>query len=329
MSIDSATVNTGIPPLLESALDSAGLSDWDDALSLWLRDALATGANTDEIVEALVAAGRPALLSAMATALARRGMYLTRQPDERLIVRSGMGTPDAAHAGVHTLPYDNRMPSPIRKVVSLSSPQIVVYDNFINDEEIQYLKAAVHGRLERSSVVGDGRGQVVGNRTSAGAFIEAGSHPILRRLEKRIEQVCGWPVIHGEAMQVLHYTGVEEYQPHFDFFEPQNPAEEKMYAEQGNRVGTMLLYMNDVEEGGSTYFPKLDLAVHPRKGAALWFAYLDNIVQDAVPDYRTEHAGLPMVSGTKWIATKWVRAKPFPAYPMSSIGMRQAPPPGY
>lgn len=78
-------------------------------------------------------------------------------------------------------------------------------------------------------------------------------------------------------------------------------------ATSGQRVGTLILYLADVEEGGATYLPTLDMAVHPRRGMALWFDYCDN----GKTDPRSLHGGTPIIRGEKWIATKWFRERPF------------------
>ena len=48
------------------------------------------------------------------------------------------------------------------------------------------------------------------------------------------------------------------------------------------------MYLNDVEEGGETYFPKLNLSVHPRKGMAVYFEYF---YQDQSLNELTLHGG--------------------------------------
>jgi prolyl 4-hydroxylase len=57
-----------------------------------------------------------------------------------------------------------------------------------------------------------------------------------------------------------------------------------------------------VEAGGSTVFPDLGVAVKPEKGAcAVWY----NLLRSGEGDFRTIHAGCPVLTGMKWIATKW------------------------
>lgn len=51
---------------------------------------------------------------------------------------------------------------------------------------------------------------------------------------------------------------------------------------------TLFLYLNDVEEGGGTHFPLLDITVQPKKGSALlWPSVVDADVEQK--DFRTDH----------------------------------------
>lgn len=55
--------------------------------------------------------------------------------------------------------------------------------------------------------------------------------------------------------------------------------------------------VSDVELGGATVFPDLNLTVYPRKGsAAFWF----NLHKNGEGDSRTLHAACPVLAGTKW-----------------------------
>jgi prolyl 4-hydroxylase len=66
------------------------------------------------------------------------------------------------------------------------------------------------------------------------------------------------------------------------------------------------MYLNDVEEGGETYFPKLNFSVAPKKGMAVYFEYFyDNHHLNEL----TLHGGSPIIDGEKWAATQWMRRK--------------------
>jgi prolyl 4-hydroxylase len=68
------------------------------------------------------------------------------------------------------------------------------------------------------------------------------------------------------------------------------------------------MYLNDVEEGGDTYFYKLDMSVKPKTGRTIvWW----NLKDDGTRDESTYHEGRPVQNGCKYIETKWIRAGTF------------------
>lgn len=69
--------------------------------------------------------------------------------------------------------------------------------------------------------------------------------------------------------------------------------------ECGVRIITVFLYLNDVEAGGGTDFPDLDLTVMPKRGSALiWPSVLDS--DPNKKDGRTDHQALPVEQGIKY-----------------------------
>ena len=115
-----------------------------------------------------------------------------------------------------------------------------------------------------------------------------------------------WPIENGEGIQILHYPVGGEYRPHFDYFPPRDPGSQTHLANGGQRVSTLVMYLNDVEQGGETNFPTLQLSVSPKKGAAAYFEYANSLNQ---VDPLSLHAGMPVLAGEKWIATKWMRQR--------------------
>ena len=69
-----------------------------------------------------------------------------------------------------------------------------------------------------------------------------------------------------------------------------------------------MIYLNNPVAGGGTGFPRIGLEIAPVKGNAVLFSYL---LPDGTLDERTLHAGLPVIEGEKWIATKWLRERPY------------------
>ena len=76
----------------------------------------------------------------------------------------------------------------------------------------------------------------------------------------------------------------------------------------GKRVYTFFIYLNDVEEGGETHFPKLNISFEPQQGTAIFWHNLTADRSKAHPN--SQHAGMPPVKGVKWAINVWIREHP-------------------
>lgn len=101
----------------------------------------------------------------------------------------------------------------------------------------------------------------------------------------------------NELMQVHLYNPGQVCDPHHDYYEPTNYSIKRF----GQRVATLLFYLNDVAGGGHTSFPRLDLKIAPKKGDVVLF---HNVTKNGEVDPRTLHAGDAIESGEKWVAIK-------------------------
>lgn len=195
----------------------------------------------------------------------------------------------------------------VRVTVSTDGPIVRVLEGLLTGEECDQLIAQAKPRLQRSLTVDvDGRYQTDERRTSVGMFFEIGETPLVNTIEHRIADLLGVPVSHGEGLQILHYLPGQEYEPHFDWFDPTQPGFNAVTARGGQRMASVVMYLNTPEEGGGTGFPAIGLTVTAMRGSAVYFAY-------DTGDQSSLHAGLPVIRGEKWIATKWLRERPYQA----------------
>ncbi|UUZ71610.1 2OG-Fe(II) oxygenase [Polaromonas sp. P1(28)-8] len=190
----------------------------------------------------------------------------------------------------------------------LQLPDLVVFGNLLSDSECEALMEAARPRLARSLTVNIKTGGEERNRdrTSQGMFFARGENPLVQRVEARIARLVGWPVDRGEGLQVLRYRQGAQYKPHYDYFDPAEPGTPAILQRGGQRVATLIMYLNEPEQGGATVFPDIGLQVTPRRGTAVFFSY-----PAANPASLTRHGGEPVKAGEKWIATKWLREREF------------------
>lgn len=184
----------------------------------------------------------------------------------------------------------------IEILAKYDEPLVVVFGSVLDDAECEALIELSREKLQRSKI-GSTR-EVNDIRTSSGAFLTDVHDDVITTVENRIASLIGIPVQHGEGLHILNYKPGQEYKEHFDYF----AATSKSAA--NNRICTVILYLNDVEEGGETYFPKLNLSVMPKKGSAVYFEYF---YTNQELNELTLHGGAPVVKGEKWIATQWIR----------------------
>ena len=193
-------------------------------------------------------------------------------------------------------------------LMSMKHPRVLVLGGFMSDQECDQVIALAGPRMARSETVDNltGGSEVNVARTSRGMFFERGETGVIDRIEKRIAALLNWPVQNGEGLQVLHYQPGAEYKPHYDYFDPVHPGSATILKRGGQRVGTLLMYLNTPKKGGGTVFPDVGLEVAPIKGNACYFSY-----DRAHVNTKSLHGGAPVIEGEKWVATKWLREREF------------------
>lgn len=185
---------------------------------------------------------------------------------------------------------------PIREVVNVS-PEIVLLGRLLAPEECRYLIERAEPTLEPSFVEDPTTGQRIPHpvRTSYGtSFGPAIEDLVVNRINRRIAAATGTRYDAGEPLHMLRYSPGQEYRPHVD----------TLPGEPNQRIWTALVYLNDGYRGGETDFPDLGITIGGAMGDALVFR---NVDEQGRPDPRTRHAGLPVVQGVKWLATRWIR----------------------
>jgi len=201
-------------------------------------------------------------------------------------------------------------------------PAIAVLGNVFSAEECAELIELSRPRLVPSTIVNpySGENEVTTDRTSFGMFFGLRESAFIARLDERVSELMNLPLENGEGFQVLRYPEGAETTAHFDFLQATNDANRASIARSGQRVSTLIVYLNDVASGGETVFPKLGLSVVPQRGNAVYFEYCNSLSQ---VDHLSLHAGNPVLGGEKWVATKWMRERRFiSASAAGSEGMR-------
>ena len=182
--------------------------------------------------------------------------------------------------------------------------------NVLDADECRTLIEMARPRLKPSTLVdlATGLDVVSDKRTSWGMFFRLAENDFIARLDRRLSLLMNLPLENGEGLQVLHYPTGAGSEPHFDYLQPTNAANRESVQRSGQRVSTLVTYLNDVPAGGQTIFPALGWATSPLRGNAIYFEYGDDRGQ---VDARSLHASAPVSQGEKWVVTKWMRQRRF------------------
>jgi len=144
-----------------------------------------------------------------------------------------------------------------------------------------------------------------GYRTSYSGDVDP-YDPFIVKLQRRLDDLLGIDPANGETIQTQRYLPGQQFQAHTDWFPGGTPYWEQEKERGGQRSVTAMAFLNAVEEGGHTEFPRLGISIEPRPGALLIW---NNADPDGVPNPWTIHAGRPVVKGVKYVITKWYRAR--------------------
>ncbi|XP_052786506.1 prolyl 4-hydroxylase subunit alpha-1-like [Mya arenaria] len=215
-----------------------------------------------------------------------------------------------------TTPYHR-----VKEEILNLKPRISLLYNLISDEEIEQFKELAVIRMKESRV-SSSMSTVRDVRVSETAWMADTVDPLIKRLGMRIQMITGLnvmqhllPCADSESFQVLNYGIGGMYTDHHDYLEtpllsfgPLPEEQSKGYPLYdllcGERTATWIYYLSNVQAGGNTVFTLLNITVPVVKGgAAFWY----NIDRAGVHDHWTEHAGCPVLIGSKWISNKWIR----------------------
>lgn len=186
-----------------------------------------------------------------------------------------------------------------------SEPVVAVRNNVISPIECAYLIELAKPHIKRAGVVLDEGFKPSEGRTGSNHWLKYDEDDVVKSIGQRIADIVGLPLENAESMQIIHYGPEQEYRPHFDAFNLSLARGQKAAQWGGQRLVTALVYLNKVEGGGATQFPKLGITVPASPGRMVIF---HNTTEDiSGPHPLSLHAGMPVEAGEKWAFNLWFR----------------------
>ena len=176
--------------------------------------------------------------------------------------------------------------------------------NFLTAQQCRGLIAAIERQAQPSTLFldGGGSGAVADLRTSSTHYFCA--DPQADRIARAIDELLGLDRGHAEPMQGQRYRAGEQYRHHMDHFRIERPHWQRERLRGGQRSWTAMVYLNAVEAGGATDFPRLGLSIQPEPGLLVAW---NNMDRRGRPNPALLHAGTPVAAGSKYVVTQWYR----------------------
>ena len=190
-----------------------------------------------------------------------------------------------------------------------ADPILYVVNDFLSNDECEAFIDASKGKLKPSTVISPDKHVQHESRTSENCWIEHSANDIVHEVSKRFSILVQMPIRNAEQYQLVYYKKGAQYKPHFDSFYYEAEDGKKNWEPGGQRMVTVIAYLNDVEEGGETGFPELGINIPPIKGDAVVF---HNTLPDDAATHprinpRSLHGGMPVHKGEKWMVNLWFR----------------------
>ncbi|KAK0411565.1 hypothetical protein QR680_005721 [Steinernema hermaphroditum] len=214
--------------------------------------------------------------------------------------------------------------APIKVEIVRFDPLAVLFKEVISDHEISVVQQLATPKLRRATVQNAKTGALehASYRISKSAWLKGYDHPVVDRINKRIDLMTNLNQETAEDLQIANYGIGGHYDPHFDFA---RRGEKDPYREgtgnriatkeeknafknlgTGNRIATVLFYMSKPSKGGATVFTELGTAAFPSMHDALfWY----NLKRNGEGDLQTRHAACPVLEGVKWVSNKWIHER--------------------
>lgn len=289
--------------------------DWQD----WISLNISRGCDKDGIVKILFEHGfDPAVIVATMRYLPQSG-ELVAAMNLKLASNSQPTTEALEETAVYraidavTLPFARRMET--------TKAHFYLLEDFLSTGECDELVRRICLQHRDSTITNPDEPDKY-FRTSKTSDMSQNADAFIEDISRRIADYMGFEPERSESIQGQYYQVGDQFKTHTDYFEPNTAEYRKFAGSRGQRTWTFMVYLNEVEAGGVTEFPRLPLAVTPKKGmAVIW----NSLHADGSVNPDTAHWAKPVTQGEKFIITKWFRTYGNLTSPFKAASWRKIP----
>ncbi|XP_017000435.2 prolyl 4-hydroxylase subunit alpha-1-like isoform X1 [Drosophila takahashii] len=190
------------------------------------------------------------------------------------------------------------------------NPYVLLYHEVLSAREISMLISKATKNMKIARIHNRNPKNKNKGRTAKAYWFIRKNNELTRRITRRIQDMTGFDLTDSEEFQVINYGIGGHYLTHSDYFNFASSNYTEKINRQGkvlgDRIATVLFYLTDVEQGGATAFPTVGYSVYPRAGTAIFWHNLDT---NGNGDILTRHAACPVIVGSKWVMTEWIRER--------------------
>jgi len=276
--------------------------EWKD----WITTNVNSGQDKDGIFKILLDEGYAAI------AITKEMSYLPIVPFDQLInpfhaaaqqqaanAQGESAVASSRNSGVVIAPYQLFIPN--AKRLAHDSLELYTLESFLNQQECEKIINLISTKLHPSGL--SSYEPDSDYRTSRTCDLGKLNDEFMEGIDGRICQMIGIDSSYSEVIQGQYYEIGQQFKAHTDYFEPNEIA--KYGGQMGQRTYTVMIYLNDVEEGGETAFVNVDKEFKPKQGMAVMW---NSLKPDGSTNSNSMHFAKPIIKGYKAVITKWFRS---------------------
>ncbi|EDX15026.1 prolyl 4-hydroxylase subunit alpha-1 isoform X1 [Drosophila simulans] len=193
--------------------------------------------------------------------------------------------------------------APIKTEILSVDPFVLLLHDMISQKESTLIRNSSKEHMLPSATTdpdsSDTETQVDTYRTSKSVWYSSDFNDTTKKITERLGDATGLDTNFTEFYQVINYGLGGFFETHLDML----LSEKNRFNGTRDRIATTLFYLNEVRQGGGTYFPRINLTVFPQPGSALFWYNLDTNGNDHMGSL---HTGCPVIVGSKWVMSKWI-----------------------